>query len=64
MSSGKNKGKEISVIRVDAQNELLDVDSGVRYKFDSSINLILAENKGFIKCKVGREISNKEIEGF
>ncbi|WP_158676306.1 MULTISPECIES: hypothetical protein [unclassified Wolbachia] len=33
----KNKGKEISVIKVNAQNEFLDVGSGVRYKFDNSI---------------------------
>ncbi|MGL9761528.1 MAG: hypothetical protein ACR5LB_04945 [Wolbachia sp.] len=37
MSNGKNEGKEILVIRVDTQDEFLDVGNGARYKFDSSI---------------------------
>ncbi|GFV23099.1 ankyrin repeat-containing protein [Trichonephila clavipes] len=64
MLSGKNKGKEISVIRVDTQDEFLDVGNGVRYKFDNSIISYLQENKDFIKREVGREVSDKEIEDF
>lgn len=64
MLSGKNKGKEISVIRVDTQDEFLDVGNGVRYKFDNSIISYLQENKNFIKREVGREVSDKEIEDF
>ncbi len=64
MPSGKNKGKEISVIRIDTQDEFLDVGDGVRYKFDNSIISYLQENKDFVKREVGREVSNKEIEDF
>ncbi|MBA8755757.1 hypothetical protein HCR15_01075 [Wolbachia pipientis] len=64
MPSGKNKGKEISVIRIDTQDEFLDVGDGVRYKFDDSIISYLQENKNFIKREVGREVSDKEIEYF
>lgn len=64
MSSGKNKEKEISVIRIDTQDEFLDVGDGVRYKFDNSIISYLQENKDFIKSKVGREVSDKEVEDF
>ncbi|WP_261983855.1 ankyrin repeat domain-containing protein [Wolbachia pipientis] len=64
MPSGKNKGKEISVIRIDTQDEFLDVGDGVRYKFDDSIISYLQENKNFIKREVGREVSDKEIEDF
>jgi ankyrin repeat protein len=64
MSSGKNEGKEISVIRVDTQDEFLDVGNGARYKFDSSVISYLQENKDFIKREVGREVSDEEIEDF
>ncbi len=64
MSRGKNKEKEISVIRIDTQDEFLDVGDGVRYKFDNSIISYLQENKDFIKGKVGREVSDKEVEDF
>ncbi|WP_264735894.1 ankyrin repeat domain-containing protein [Wolbachia endosymbiont (group A) of Rhinocyllus conicus] len=64
MPSGKNKGKEISVIRIDTQDEFLDVGDGVRYKFDNSIISYLQENKDFVKREVGREVSDKEIEDF
>ncbi|MGL9688323.1 MAG: hypothetical protein ACR5K6_00810 [Wolbachia sp.] len=64
MSNGKNEGKEISVIRVDTQDEFLDVGNGARYKFDSSIISYLQENKDFIKREVGREVSDEEIEDF
>ncbi|WP_353288877.1 ankyrin repeat domain-containing protein [Wolbachia endosymbiont (group A) of Pogonocherus hispidulus] len=64
MSSRKNKGKEISVIRIDTQDEFLDVGDGVRYKFDNSIISYLQENKDFVKREVGREVSDKEIEDF
>lgn len=64
MSSGKNEGKEISVIRVDTQDEFLDVGNGARYKFDSSVISYLQENKDFIKHEIGREVSDEEIEDF
>ncbi|MFP3036379.1 MAG: hypothetical protein ACEY3A_05410 [Wolbachia sp.] len=64
MSSGKNKGKEIAVIRVDTQDEFLDAGNGTRYKFDSSIISYLQENKDFIKHEIGREVSDEEIEDF
>ncbi|MDR2548440.1 MAG: ankyrin repeat domain-containing protein [Rickettsiales bacterium] len=64
MSSGKNKGKEISVIRVDTQDEFLDVGNGTRYKFDSSIISYLQESKDFIKHEIGREVSDEKIEDF
>ncbi|WP_265023442.1 NB-ARC domain-containing protein [Wolbachia endosymbiont (group A) of Epistrophe grossularia] len=64
MPSGKNKGKEISVIRIDTQDEFLDVGDGVRYKFDNSIISYLQENKDFIKGEVGGQVSDKEIEDF
>ncbi|GFT06054.1 ankyrin repeat domain protein [Nephila pilipes] len=64
MSSGKNKEKEISVIRIDTQDEFLDIGNGARYKFDSSIIPYLQESKNFIKREVGREVSDKEIEDF
>ncbi|MGL9775084.1 MAG: hypothetical protein ACR5K1_00375 [Wolbachia sp.] len=64
MSNEKNEGKEISVIRVDIQDEFLDVGNGARYKFDSSIISYLQENKDFIKREVGREVSDEKIEDF
>lgn len=67
MSSGKNKEKEISVIRVDIQDEFLDVGDGARYRIndsDGSIAQYLEQNMDFIKGKVGREVSDKEVEDF
>ncbi|QOD38164.1 NB-ARC domain-containing protein [Candidatus Wolbachia massiliensis] len=67
MLSGKNKGKEISVIRVDTQDEFLDIGDSARYGIndsDGSIAQYLKQNMDFIKRKVGREVSDKEIEGF
>lgn len=67
MSSGKNKEKEISVIRVDTQDEFLDMGNGARYRINDSYGSIpqyLEQHVDFIKREVGREVSDEEIEGF
>jgi ankyrin repeat protein len=65
MLRGKNRGKEVSVKRINTKkNEFLNIRGRARYKFDSSTILYLQENMDFISAKVGRKIGDKEIEGF
>ncbi|TVS90892.1 hypothetical protein COM43_001960, partial [Wolbachia pipientis] len=64
MSSGKNKEKEISVIRIDTEDEFLNIGNSTRYKFDSSIIQYLRKNMDFIKGEVGRDVSDEEIREF
>ncbi|MDR2978453.1 MAG: hypothetical protein LBU56_03500 [Rickettsiales bacterium] len=67
MLSGENKGKEISVIRIDTQDEFLDMGNGAIYRINDSYGSIpqyLEQHMDFIKREVGREVSDEEIEGF
>ncbi|APR97888.2 NB-ARC domain-containing protein [Wolbachia endosymbiont of Folsomia candida] len=65
MLSGKNKGKEISVRKINTKkNEFLNICGSTRYKLDSSIILYLQENMDFISAQVGKKIGDKEIKGF
>jgi hypothetical protein len=67
MLSGENKGKEISVIRIDTQDEFLDMGNGAIYRINDSYGSIpqyLEQHMDFIKREIGREVSNEETEGF
>ncbi|UPA55032.1 hypothetical protein MWH06_07370 [Wolbachia pipientis] len=67
MLSGENEGKEVSVVKIDIQDEFLDIGNGARYRINDSggsIAQYLKQNMGFIKREIGREVSDKEIEDF
>ncbi|WP_374698541.1 NB-ARC domain-containing protein [Wolbachia endosymbiont (group B) of Limnophora tigrina] len=67
MLSGENKGKEVSVVKIDIQDEFLDIGNGARYRINDSggsIAQYLEQHMDFIKCEVGREVSNEKIKGF
>ncbi|CAH2235640.1 MULTISPECIES: ankyrin repeat domain-containing protein [unclassified Wolbachia] len=67
MLSGENKGKELSFVRIDTKDEFLDIGDSAKYRIsdsDGSIAQYLKQNMDFIKRKIGKEVSNKEIEDF
>ncbi|WP_434732473.1 hypothetical protein [Wolbachia endosymbiont of Zygogramma bicolorata] len=67
MLSGKNKGKELSFVRIDTKDEFLDIGDSARYRIsdsDGSVAQYLKQNMDFIKREIGKEVSNKEIEDF
>ncbi|CQD07254.1 ankyrin repeat domain protein [Wolbachia endosymbiont wPip_Mol of Culex molestus] len=67
MLSGENKGKELSFVRIDTKDEFLDIGDSAKYRIsdsDGSVAQYLKQNMDFIKRKIGKEVSNKEIEDF
>ncbi|QBB83902.1 MULTISPECIES: hypothetical protein [Wolbachia] len=56
--------KNILIMKIDTEDEFLNIGNSTRYKFDSSIIQYLRKNMDFIKGEVGRDVSDEEIREF